>query len=203
MFFSAAFLALPLFAHSVFAKDCTRKYTVQEGDICDSISAAHNVSTYQFSVANSDTIDSTCSNLVPGKEYCLGYAGEDCQTTYTVVPDDSCEQIAANHQINGTILRSNNPQINSECSNIYVGEVLCVANTVQVPPVPAGGNVPGATIPVTAAPAKPTPPPPAPPAGSAPNPAPPAPSPNPPNPAPGHDDDNDDDDETLPYCDEL
>ena len=34
----------PLFL-AAFAADCTRSYTVQDGDICDTISQAHNVST--------------------------------------------------------------------------------------------------------------------------------------------------------------
>lgn len=31
---------------AAFAATCTRTYTVQQGDWCDTISAAHNVSTY-------------------------------------------------------------------------------------------------------------------------------------------------------------
>ncbi|KAG6828481.1 hypothetical protein H0H87_001838 [Tephrocybe sp. NHM501043] len=93
--------------------------------------------------------------LAQCKTICLGYAGEDCSTTYKVVADDTCEQIAGNHGLNTTILYLNNPQIDSACSNIYIGEVLCVSNTVQVPPHPTGA-LPGATIPATAAPAKPT-----------------------------------------------
>ncbi|KAG5735178.1 hypothetical protein E4T56_gene1282 [Termitomyces sp. T112] len=155
MLFSVAVLALPILAQSVYGATCNRKYTIQEGDICDSISVAKNVSTYQLSAINTATIDSSCSNLVPGNTICLGYAGEDCSTTYRVVADDTCDHIAANHGLNTTILYLNNPQINDECTNIYVGEVLCVSNTVQVPPQPSG-TLPGAVIPTTAAPANPT-----------------------------------------------
>ncbi|KAG6918795.1 hypothetical protein DXG01_011547 [Tephrocybe rancida] len=141
---------------------------------------------YQLSAINTGIIDSSCSNLVPGNTICLGYAGEDCSTTYTVVPDDSCDQIAANHGFNTTILALNNPQIDSDCTNLYVGEVLCVAEKVQVPPHPSGA-LPGATIPVTAAPAKPT--------SSHVHSAPAA--------TPAPDSDGKDDDDDLPFCDEL
>ena len=68
-------------------------------------------------------IDSTCNNLLPGQELCLGTAGVDCTTTYVVKSGDSCDQIVANHGINSTMLYANNPQINADCSNIYIGEV--------------------------------------------------------------------------------
>ncbi|KAF5381659.1 hypothetical protein D9615_005551 [Tricholomella constricta] len=173
---------------AVLAGDCVRRYTIKDGDICDGISTARNVSTFQLAAINPHIIDSSCSNLVPGMEICIGYAAEDCSTTYTVVADDTCEQISANHQFNTTILYLNNPQINEDCSNIYIGEVLCVSDKVQVPPVPAGSFMPGATIPVTAAPAKPT-------HTQAAHAVPAKPETLP---APADDDDDD-----LPFCDEI
>jgi len=205
----AAFLA-----QSALAADCTRKYTVKEGDICDNISAANQVSTYQLAVVNQGHIDSTCSNLVPGDEICLGNAGEDCTTTYVVQDNDTCEGINAAHSLNSTILSLNNPQINQACDNIYIGEVLCVSPTVQVPAAPAG-ETPATTIPTTAIPAVPsaikTP-------AAAQTPAPPKAAPTPaPEPAKdnhtddgGDDEDNDGgddednvDDDDLPFCDEI
>ncbi|KAF9462510.1 hypothetical protein BDZ94DRAFT_720549 [Collybia nuda] len=206
---TAVFVALPFLAQSAFAGDCTRSYTIKEGDICDSISAANNVSTYQLSAINVGVIDSTCSNLMPGNTICLGYAGEDCSTTYTVVADDSCEMIADNHRVNTTILHLNNPQIDQDCSNVYIGEVLCVGDKVQVPPAPGNNFVPGAVIPTTAAPAKPKPTAPGAGAPAVPAPAPttsakvlPTPAPAPPK-GDHHDDGDDVDDEDLPFCDEL
>jgi LysM repeat protein len=156
--FAAAFIALTSLAQSVLAKTtgaCDRTYTIQEGDICDSISASHNVSTYQLAAINSGIIDSTCSNLVVGNSICLGYDGEDCSTTYVVAGGDNCDLITSKFGINGTILSLNNPQINKACDNIYVGEVLCTSQTVQVPPAPAGPP-PAASIPATATAASPT-----------------------------------------------
>lgn len=109
-----------------------------------------------------------------------------------MVGGDTCEAIATAHKVNTTLLHENNPQIDTECSNIYIGEVLCVADKVVVPP-PAGDKPP--TVPPTATLANPAP----------------SPSSSPANPAktpePHHDtpkpEDQDDNDDDLPWCDEL
>ncbi|KAH7890358.1 hypothetical protein F5I97DRAFT_1834858 [Phlebopus sp. FC_14] len=150
----ATLLALPFVAQLVSAQTCTRSYTIQEGDICDGISAANHVSTYQLAVVNIDAIDAECSNLQPGGSICLGWEGEDCTETYVVQPNDTCDGISASTGVNSTILWLNNPQIDADCSNIYIGEVLCVSNTVQVPPAPSG-TAPVTAIPATAVPATP------------------------------------------------
>jgi len=46
--------------------------------------------------------------------------------------------------INDTMLYTNNPQIDDVCSNIYIGEVLCVANTA-VSPAEVEGRLVGTT----------------------------------------------------------
>jgi LysM repeat protein len=122
---------------------------VKEGDICDGISATTNTSTYQLAVVNHNVINSECTNLVPGNDICLGWAGSDCQTTTVIRKDDTCEKIESRSGINATILYLNNPQINDDCSNIYIGEVLCVAKTVLVPDAPVG-VMPATAIPSTA-----------------------------------------------------
>lgn len=127
-------VTLPLLVSSVLAGDCVRRYTVKEGDTCNSISAANKVSTYQLATINKGYIDSQCSNLEPGANICLGYENEDCSTTYVVQAKDTCEQINADHSIDFTTLLANNPQINDNCDNIYVGEVLCVLPEIRVPP---------------------------------------------------------------------
>ncbi|KAK1230972.1 hypothetical protein PQX77_005946 [Marasmius sp. AFHP31] len=139
--FSKSTLAvtLPLLVSSAFAGDCVRRYTVQEGDTCNSISAANSVSTYQLATINKGYIDDQCSNLQPGANICLGYENEDCTTTYVVKAKDTCEQINEAHSIDFTTLLANNPQINDNCDNIYVDEVLCVLPEIRVPPSNAGG----------------------------------------------------------------
>jgi len=175
-------LLLLIAALPAFAAQCSRSYTVKEGDYCDMISAAQNTSTYQMAVVNTGTVNSECTNLAVGQTICLGTAGEDCQTTHIVQTGDICNTIMTTYGINATMLYTNNPNINSDCTNIYEGEVLCVANAVQVPPAPAGGiptpspSAAPATTPVDVAPA--------------------------PTSTPA-DDNGDDDDENLPFCDEL
>ncbi|KAG1727484.1 uncharacterized protein EDB91DRAFT_1164030 [Suillus paluster] len=169
----AAILALPFVAQLVSADmSCTRTYTAQAGDICDSISAANSVSTYQLAVVNTGIIDEACDNLVVGQSYCLGWQGQDCTTTYVVKAGDDCYGISYAAGTNTTILYANNPQINEDCTNIYVGEVpqyfsvstqflkvsfrYCAhRTTVQVPAPPASGTTPATSIPATATPANP------------------------------------------------
>lgn len=119
--------------------DCTRNYTVVQGDICDWISKSQNVSTYQLAAVNVGIIDATCSNLEPGQNLCLGTTGQDCTETYVITETDSCGSILAQFPaVNSTILAQNNPNVDSACDNIYPGEVLCVATTVVAPPIPSG-----------------------------------------------------------------
>jgi len=179
MFFQVAVAVAVLSVfQSVAAQTCTRNYTVQIGDICDGISAAQNVSTYQLAIVNSGIIDSNCTNLQPGSTLCLGWAGEDCDTTYVVQAQDTCDAITAAYGINATLLYGNNPQIDSACDNIYVGEVLCIASTIESPP--AGTASIDTAIPTTATAAA---------LASA--------------TSASTDASSDDDDSNLPYCDEL
>jgi hypothetical protein len=111
-----------------------------------------------------------------------------------VVGGDTCEAIATAHNVNTTLLHENNPQIDHDCSNIYIGEVLCVAPKVIVPP-PAGDKP--FPIPSTATPAVPH---------KTPDPQVKTPEPTKtpkPEYTPKPEDDGNDDDEDLPWCDEL
>ncbi|KAF8623764.1 hypothetical protein AX15_006206 [Amanita polypyramis BW_CC] len=182
---------LTVFVQAVFASKCTRTYVVKENDICDSISKENNASTYQLAVVNHGVIDAACTKLVPGQQICLGRAGEDCTTTYVVNDGDTCDDIQAKSGVNATLLYSNNPQINEGCTNIYIGEVLCVAKTVVVPAVPSHGASSVVVPPATAIPANP--------GATAVHPSvhPSA------TPTPTHLNVNNNNDDDLPFCDEL
>jgi len=173
VFFSLVAVAFSSVFIPALGQSCTLSYTVKSGDICDSISANNDVSTYQLAVLN-PSINPGCTNISPGQTLCLGTTGYDCTPTYKVKLNDDCDVISSTNQINTTVLTLNNPQLNADCSNLYVGEVLCVAGTVIVPPPPSGSNIPASVIPSTALPARPT--------GNS-------------------DDDNDDDDGELEWCD--
>jgi len=136
----SALIAIPFVAQAVLAHDCTRTYTVAQGDTCDSISAAQQVSTYQLAAINSQ-IDPDCSNLQPGELICLEQAGTHCDGTYVVKDNDICEAISQSTNTPLDVLYANNPQIDDDCFNIYIGEVLCVANTVTVPDVDGDHDV--------------------------------------------------------------
>lgn len=58
--------------------------------------------------------------------------------SYVVKDVDTCDSLLAQFNINGTILSQNNPNIDSNCDNLYTGEVLCVSPTVVAPPIPSG-----------------------------------------------------------------
>jgi len=222
MLSSAKFIALStLLVTSVLAGPCVRKYTVQKNDYCDLISAAHNVSTYQFATINAGIVDAECGNLIIGDELCIGYENEDCKNTYVVIKDDTIEAITGKVGVNSTILMENNPQLKEDSSNLYIGEVLCIATTVTVPPA-SGGKPPASDPPAYATPSKPEPvvsepavnkpvaPKPAQPKPVEPKPAQPKPvdpkpeTPKPETPKPVNPETpEEEDDELLPYCDEL
>lgn len=142
----SSILAIVLSVSLVSAQTCSRSYTVKEGDYCDLISAANNASTYQLAVSNYQTINDGCTNLEVGQSICLGTSQADCKQTYVVQDGDYCDLIAGNFGTNFTTLRSNNPQIDDNCYNLYVGEVLCVATSVIVAPAPSGWALPGSSL---------------------------------------------------------
>lgn len=191
--FSKSILAvtLPLLVSSALAGPCVRKYTVKEGDTCDKISAENNVSTYQLATINAGYIDDLCHNLNPNDQICIGYQDEDCTSTAVVKSGDTCSGIISAHSIDMTMLLANNPQINDDCSNIYVGEVLCVLGEVRVPPTNGDAPVQIETPP-DAVPAN---------LGTNTN----TDTNTNTNTSTDNNDDNndDDDDESLPFCDEL
>jgi LysM domain len=74
-------------------------------------------------VNNVNHINAECTDLEVGQVLCIGTQGHDCQTTHVVGAGDSCDAIDSAAGVNMTLLIANNPQINEQCSNIYIGEV--------------------------------------------------------------------------------
>ncbi|KAI1792003.1 hypothetical protein LXA43DRAFT_371310 [Ganoderma leucocontextum] len=114
------------------ASNCARNYTVVAGDTCDGISAKENASTYQLRTVNNATVDASCDNLFIGEPLCLGIVGQDCEVTHVVASGDDCQAIAQAAGTTYDIILANNPNVNSLCSNIYPGEVLCTADDIIV-----------------------------------------------------------------------
>lgn len=207
MISKAATLVFALAASLPFVSaQCSRSYTVKAGDTCDGISSSQSVSTYQLAT-NNPSINSGCTNLQVGQTLCLGTQGEDCTDTLVIEEGDTCDELIECAGINGTMFFHNNPTINDECTNLYVGQVVCVASEVLVPPMgaaepssaPSGSSAP----PASSAPAAPV--------NVAPSPsvhsssASPAPTPSPTvhSSAPSSSPSDDGDDGDLPFCDEL
>ncbi|KAG8990271.1 hypothetical protein FRB94_013502 [Tulasnella sp. JGI-2019a] len=139
MFASVLTLALLSVSVAAGAADCSRTYTVQTGDWCDTISAAHQSSTYQLAYANQDTINDCCTNLQVGQTICLApKTGPDCTSIHVVSDEDTCESISTSTGTNTTMLIANNPQLDAGCS-LYPGQVLCVATTLMAV-APATGS---------------------------------------------------------------
>ncbi|KAL4258904.1 LysM domain-containing protein [Pleurotus pulmonarius] len=107
---------------------CVRSYTVQSGDTCDGISANEGVSTFQLAASNPG-INSDCSNIFPSQEICLRRACLSCSTVHVVESGDTCTSIASNAGISIPTLIASNPNLDSGCTNVYPGEVLCVESS--------------------------------------------------------------------------
>ena len=63
------------------------------------------------------------ANGGPVQVLCLGLVGKDCTTVVTIQSGDSCSSIATTAGIPVSTLLANNPNVNSDCTNIYPGEV--------------------------------------------------------------------------------
>ncbi|KAF9455416.1 hypothetical protein BDZ94DRAFT_1205763 [Collybia nuda] len=107
--------------------ECTRKTTVQNGDTCDTISERAGISRYWLGQLN-PTINSNCSNLIGGAAICIDSAINTCGSVYAVTgTEGACVGIATTLGMTLQELLSLNPNVNAQCSNIYIGEVLCTA----------------------------------------------------------------------------
>lgn len=130
-FFAARLVALAVITSVVSGQalptGCDRNVTVQAGDTCNAISAKHNVSTYQLATVNKNIINPACSNLAAGEVICLGIKGHDCHVTHVIQTSDTCQSIANAAGIPIKKLLTNNPNVNTDCTNLYSGEVLCTA----------------------------------------------------------------------------
>jgi len=115
------------------------QYEVQSGDTCSAIAANLGVTLDALMKANR-TIDSNCSNLAAGQKLVIPGAATATATTgstgnrtptpsangkeYTIAEGDTCSGIAANLGISIEQLRSANPSIDADCSNLQPGQKL-------------------------------------------------------------------------------
>ncbi|KAJ7616081.1 hypothetical protein FB45DRAFT_841722 [Roridomyces roridus] len=139
MFFSNTLIALFASAVAVSAtpllearQSCTSSYTVVSGDYCALISTKTGVSVATIESLN-PSINSGCTNLQIGQVLCLatggsGSSGGSCGNTYTVVSGDTCSALESRLGVSDSTIHSLNPSINSGCTNLQIGQVLCIGS---------------------------------------------------------------------------
>jgi LysM repeat protein len=104
-------------------RSCMQKYTVVTGDTCNGIGAGFDVTGSDIISAN-PTINSGCTNLQVGQILCI--PDGSCEEKYTVVSGDTCDSIGTLFGVKGSAIMTDNPTINSECTNLQVGQTLCI-----------------------------------------------------------------------------
>ncbi|KAF7368305.1 hypothetical protein MVEN_00151800 [Mycena venus] len=105
---------------------CTQTYTVVGGDTCAAIESKTGVSDAQLHQLNPG-INSGCTNLQIGQALCVSEGTSGCSQTYTVVSGDTCAVIESKTGVSDAQLHAQNPTINSGCTNLQVGQTLCVS----------------------------------------------------------------------------
>ncbi|KAJ7312741.1 hypothetical protein DFH08DRAFT_626896, partial [Mycena albidolilacea] len=104
---------------------CGTSYTVKSGDTCSAIESSTGVSDATLHALN-PSINSGCTNLQIGQVLCIS-SGSGCTKTYTVVSGDTCSAIESRTGVSDAQLHAMNPSINSGCTNLQIGQVLCVS----------------------------------------------------------------------------
>lgn len=116
--------------------DCAKKVTVVAGDLCSTIASKNGISTDTLLKLN-PPVNASCSNLGIGQELCVAAGaggaavqsgGGACKKEVTVVAGDQCKTIAAANGIDTGKLQSLNSAVNAGCTNLSIGQKLCVAN---------------------------------------------------------------------------
>lgn len=99
---------------------CTHLVTVGEGDTCESLAAAAMLPVQLLYHLNPGV---KCTPLQHGQGLCLFYRS-GCGKGYAVAAGDSCDSIAAAHDLSSTQMLLLNEGL--ECNNLVAGQVLCV-----------------------------------------------------------------------------
>ncbi|KAH7925017.1 hypothetical protein BV22DRAFT_1129366 [Leucogyrophana mollusca] len=138
-------------ASGTITTDCTAYYTVVSGDTCDLVEAKNGITAAQFLAWNPE-INADCTNLELGEAYCVaasaatttttssvsaatpsnvapGTVTASCTAYHTVVSGDTCYLIEGEYGITDAQFLAWNPEINSGCTNLIIGEAYCVAST--------------------------------------------------------------------------
>jgi LysM repeat protein len=105
------------------ASTCSgKKYTIKDGDTCESVSKSQSVATFQLLMDNQ--LQAYCANFPKSGNLCI----QNQCTTYTVRKGDTCKSISKEHNITTVQLRSYNPWIDGGCYNFNrtIGTEICM-----------------------------------------------------------------------------
>ncbi|OJJ03023.1 hypothetical protein ASPVEDRAFT_712823 [Aspergillus versicolor CBS 583.65] len=128
------------------------KYTIKEGDTCQSVSKSQSIATFQLLLDNN--LRAYCANFPKEGDLCI----KNKCSTYTVQKGDTCKSVAKAHNISTVQLRSYNPWIDGGCYNFNrtIGTEICMDEPGHKYHPPS--SVVGSTaVPSTASTAVPTP----------------------------------------------
>ncbi|KAL3456377.1 hypothetical protein BJX64DRAFT_41437 [Aspergillus heterothallicus] len=141
---------------------CGAYYQVRSGDYCELIADNFSIDVPLFQAIN-PSINSDCTNLVPGLYYCVSPTRDWNQTTtttttasyttppaptpsgttpncyefYVVRSGDSCIRIESLYSITLEEFRLWNPSLNPDCSNLRAGHAYCIRGDREQTPSPA------------------------------------------------------------------
>ncbi|KAJ7186092.1 hypothetical protein C8R46DRAFT_1289630 [Mycena filopes] len=105
--------------------NCTAYHTVASGDNCQTMEAAGGIAASDFFRWNPE-VKTDCTNIFAGEAYCVGGGGQACGKTYVVKSGDGCSSIIGAAGITQARLNALNPQLDANCDNLQVGEILCI-----------------------------------------------------------------------------
>ncbi|KAI5306010.1 hypothetical protein KEM56_002561, partial [Ascosphaera pollenicola] len=154
-------LAAPAIASPVpkaARSDCDKSVTIKSGDSCIAIASSNGISLEQLLSYNSG-INQGCTNLIAGNSVCVAVSGDKptttttsaakgestskatpvpgkCDKTVTVGSGDSCWALASANGLSLEQLISLNPSVNSGCTNLVIGEKLCIGSGGSDPAKP-------------------------------------------------------------------
>ena len=104
--------------------NCTKYDTVVSGQSCTTIVATYSITLSDFFRWNPE-VNTTCTNIVLQKAYCVAGGGNACKKEYTVVSGDSCGAIETKESVTAANLRTFNPWLDANC-DLQPGQRLCV-----------------------------------------------------------------------------
>ncbi|KAJ7669789.1 hypothetical protein B0H17DRAFT_949075, partial [Mycena rosella] len=100
---------------------CPQTYTVMSGNTCLLIESKTGVSDAQLHALD-PSINSPCTGTFPF-HLCMSIVAD---FTYNVVSGDTCVSIESKTGVSDSQLHVLNPPINGGCTNLQIGQVLCI-----------------------------------------------------------------------------